>query len=160
MRHVFWIYEGEVAGRPGPGVAPWRLQELRRGGFDVMLSVASDLFPHSEVVASGFRRACIPFPDVVPPDETTVGISRNHLRLTSDFIQENVDRGRRVLVHCAGGKDRTGLVLAHYMAKRENLDAAEAIRRLREIRPEALSAEGWEGMARELIDHGLEHRPV
>ena len=153
MRHVFWIDPEKVAGRPGPIEAPWCLQELRRGGFDVVLSVASDLFPHSDMVGTGLSRRCIPFPDVVPPDRHTISLCRANLQLTLDLISANVDQGRGVLVHCAGGKDRTGLVLAHYLAKRENLAATEAIRKLRAIRPEALSAEGWEEMALELIDN-------
>ena len=153
MNHVFWVYKDEVAGRPGPQVAPWRLSELREGGFDVVLSVASDLFPHSEVAGSGLSRTCIPFPDVVPPDESTISVCRSNLRLTLKFLETNVESGRRVLVHCAGGKDRTGLVLAHYIANRECLGAAEAIRRLRMTRPEALGVQGWEAMALELIGH-------
>jgi len=97
-------------------------------------------------------RTCIPFPDVVPPDAYTTAICRANLPLTFEFLKANVDQGRSVLVHCAGGKDRTGLVLAYYMARREELDAATAIRRLRMTRPEALSAEGWEDMAVELIE--------
>ncbi len=151
MDHVFWIYRDEVAGRPGPLEAPWRLSELRQGGFDTILSVASDLFPHSEVIASGLSRTCIPFPDVLPPDAQTVSICKAHLRLTLHCIKTNIDSGRKVLVHCAGGKDRAGLVLAHYMAERDGLTAATAVSRLREIRPQALSAEGWEAMALKLI---------
>ena len=87
----------------------------------------------------------------MPPDAHTISICKAHLRLTSDFIKTNVDSGRKVLVHCAGGKDRTGLVLAHYMAERDGLTAVTAVRELRGIRPEALSADGWEAMALELI---------
>ncbi len=151
MKHVFWVYRNELAGRPGPGVAPWRLSDFAGSGIDVLLSVASDLFPHSEAAASGLARACIPFPDLVPPDELTYRQCRANLRLTSEVIDSNLRRGRRVLVHCAGGNDRTGLVLAHYIARREGLGAAEAVRRLRETRPQALSARGWEAMALDLI---------
>lgn len=152
MKHVFWIYRGRLAGRPGPLAAPWSLPELRRGGFDVMLSLAPDLFSHSDAAGAGISRTCIPLPDVVPPDAYTRAICRANLRLTFELLKANVDQGRSVLVHCAGGKDRTGLVLAHYMARREEVSAATAIRRLRTIRPEALSAEGWEEMAVEVID--------
>ena len=152
MKHVFWVYRNKVAGRPGPVAAPWSLPELKQGGFDRILSVASDLFPHSAASASGISRTCIPLPDVAPPDAETVAICRANLRATLVVLERSVERGHQVLVHCAAGKDRTGLVLAHYVAKTENVGAAEAIRILRATRPEALSAEGWEEMALELID--------
>jgi len=154
MKHVFWVEQEKVAGRPGPIAAPWRLEEFRSRGFDVILSVASDLFPHSCIAGTGLSRACIPFPDVVPPDARTISLCRANLLLTRDLISASVEQGLKVLVHCAGGKDRTGLVLAHYIAEKENLAAPEAIGRLRSIRPEALSAEGWEDMALQLIDNG------
>ena len=151
MKHVFWVYPGEVAGRPGPSVAPWRLSELKAGGFDVVLSVASDLFAHSDPTAVGITRSCIPLPDVVPPDDQTIRVCTAALPLTFEFIQSQVREGAQVLVHCAGGCDRTGLVLSHYIARREGLDASAAIQKVRAVRPEALSAPGWEEMALEVI---------
>ena len=151
MKHVFWVYPGEVAGRPGPGVAPWKLSELKAGGFDVVLSVASDLFDHSDTVVAGLARSCIPLPDVRPPDMYGTEVCAATLPLTSRFIETNVREGRRVLVHCAAGNERTGLVLSHYIAGREGISVSEAIRRLRAIRPGALGDEGWEEMAVRLI---------
>ena len=156
MEHIFWIYENEVAGRPGPGVAPWRLRDLKAGGFDAMLSVASDLFRHTEASEVGLSRACIPFPDVVPPDVNVSQLCAASLPMTFDFIHANVENGRKVLVHCAGGNDRTGLVLCYYMARREDIDAKTALARIRKIRPNALSAVGWENMALSLLPKLLE----
>lgn len=151
MKHIFWIYPGEVAGRPGPRVAPWSLSELKAGGFDVVLSVASDLFEHAETVAAGLTRGCIPLPDIGPPDDYVVKVCAAALPLTFRFIDTNVRAGRKVLVHCAAGKDRTGLVLSHYIAQREGISALEAIRRFRMVRPGAMSAAGWEDLAVRLI---------
>ena len=53
MEHVFWVYPNEVAGRPGPGVAPWDLEQLKVGGVDLVVSLATDLFPHSDAVRAG-----------------------------------------------------------------------------------------------------------
>ena len=142
MEQVFWLYDAEVGGRPGPGVAPWDLSSLRAGGIDVMLSLATDLFSHTGVVKAGISRTCTPFPDVLPPDPNVVALCSANLRLTFDFIHSNVEGGRTVLVHCAGGCDRTGLVLAHYLAIREGLGASDAIASLRAIRSESLSAKG------------------
>ena len=151
MDQVFWVYPNEVAGRPGPGVAPWDLASLKAGGIDLIVSLATDLFPHSTAVEAGIRRTCIPFPDVLPPDARTVALCRSSLRVAFDLMRSEVENGGTIMIHCAGGYDRTGLVLARYISYREDLCAEASIRRLRKIRPYALSAEGWEGMAVGLI---------
>jgi len=151
MKHVFWIYEKELAGRPGPGVAPWRISELKAGGVDVILSVASDLFPHADASGGGLSRTCVPLPDVALPDDYVPRVCAAALPLTLEIIRSNIEEGRAVLVHCAAGCDRTGLVLSHYIAWREGIGPAEAIAKLRRIRPNALMASGWEQMALELL---------
>lgn len=48
-----------------------------------------------------------------------------------------------VLVHCNSGKDRTGLLLAYYMVSRKGLSAKRALKMLRRLKPDALSASGY-----------------
>jgi len=151
MKHVFWVYENALAGRPGPGVAPWHISDLKAGGFDMILSVASDLFPQSDASRDGLSRTCIPLPDCAPPDDYSVRVCGASLPLTLEIIRSNIEEGRTVLVHCAGGCDRTGLVLSYYIAWRERIGPAEAIAKLRTVRPNALSATGWEQMAMRLL---------
>ena len=103
MKHVFWVYPGELAGRPGPRVAPWNLSELKAGGIDAVLSVGTDLFGHSEAIAAGLVRTCIPLPDTWPPDVYTAEVCAALLPLTYRFVHTNVRQGHPVLVHCAGG---------------------------------------------------------
>lgn len=152
MKNIFWIYENEVAGRPGPVEAPWNLAELRAGGFGAILSVSSDLYPHTQVTNSGIERTCIPFPDVVPPDEITYSICLTSLPLTYDYIQLKLQEGKKVLVHCAGGNDRTGLVLSYYLLRREKISPQAAIDRFKMVRPHALTAIGWEKLARDILN--------
>lgn len=151
MNNIFWVYENELAGRPGPEEVPWNLGELKAGGFGAILSVSSDLYPHTEVIKSGIERTCIPFPDVVPPDEITYSICATSLPLTYDYIQSKLREGKKVLVHCAGGKDRTGLVLSYYLLRRENISPQAAIDRFKKVCPHALTAIGWEKLAREVL---------
>ena len=151
MDHVFWVYENALAGRPGPGVAPWDISDLKAGGVDMILSVASDLFPHPDASRDGLSRTCIPLPDCAPPDGYTVRACEASLPLALDVIRSSIENGRTVLVHCAAGCDRTGLVLSYYIAWRERIEPVEAIARLRTVRPNALSASGWEQMAVALL---------
>jgi atypical dual specificity phosphatase len=52
-----------------------------------------------------------------------------------NFIDKKIRSGRSVLVHCAAGKGRTGVVLAAYMVKKQNLTSEQAIEKIRIMRP-------------------------
>jgi protein-tyrosine phosphatase len=76
------------------------------------------------------------------------------------FVLSSIKTGRSVLVHCSSGKDRTGMFLTYYLCATESLAPARAIEEVRRVRPVALSAEGWETFAldvlRELVPDQLE----
>jgi protein-tyrosine phosphatase len=55
------------------------------------------------------------------------------------------------MVHCSAGKDRTCLLLAYYLMCTRQLSAPHAIAEVRSVRPIALSADGGEDFAYEVL---------
>jgi atypical dual specificity phosphatase len=53
-----------------------------------------------------------------------------------NYIRRQIDNGKAVMVHCSGGKGRTGTILAAYLVKKEldSITARQAIDRISKIR--------------------------
>lgn len=69
-----------------------------------------------------------------------------------EFALDEIESGNSVLVHCRHGKDRTGLFMAYFLRQQFGLSTADAIERVKAVRPIALTAEGWEDFAIEVLD--------
>lgn len=94
---------------------------------------------------------CVPFPPHEPPRSGDDAICRAGLPAAYDFVHAQNAAGRAVLVHCSAGKDRTGLFMSYYLIREHHLDVDTAIARVRAVRPQALSAVGWEALARRVL---------
>ena len=153
MEHIFWAIPGKLAGRPGPNLVPWDPTGLRREGFSAVLTVnhGVDVDP-AQLQAAGLAHRRVRFPGGIPPNPDALEVALEALPVALDFYREHSTRGP-VLVHCSFGKDRTGLFIAHALVQEQGLAPDDALARLREVRPNALSATGWHTLARDVLHH-------
>ena len=149
MKYIYWLREGEIAGRCGPDQNPWSLEAIRDTGFSAILSVNDAEAVHESLIRNLLLDyANIPMSPNIPPGEGDKELCLSNLPLAMEFISRNLDKGP-VLVHCRSGKDRTGMVLAAYLIKFEGYAAQAAMEAVIDRNPIAFSAEGW-------LDFGLD----
>jgi atypical dual specificity phosphatase len=73
--------------------------------------------------------------------------SLKELDYVVNYISRQIDNGRPVMVHCSGGKGRTGTILAAYLIKKRIvLNAYQAINKLRKIRGESIQSKDQENI--------------
>jgi|ETNmetMinimDraft_25_1059894.scaffolds.fasta_scaffold107220_1 hypothetical protein len=152
MDELFWIIKGQLAGRVGPNTEPWDLAALRAGGIGAIISVNNgEHCVREDIEAHDIAYACIPFSSNAPALPGDDDISMAAARQAYEFATAQIADGRGVLVHCSAGKDRTGLLLSYFVMQHAGLSPRDAIDRVRETRPIALSAEGWDEFAEHVL---------
>jgi protein-tyrosine phosphatase len=152
VRHVFWLAPGVLAGRPGPDREPWSLAELAQSGFGAVLSVNDGVLCHpGDFARSGIEYRCLPLSPNAPPQSGDVEHCRRVLPEAFEFVMHMAKSGKATLVHCSSGKDRTGLFMAYYLVRSGGVFAEEAVKIVKQARPIAFSAVGWEQFAQEVL---------
>lgn len=152
MRNVFWIREGVIGGRSGPNRDAWSPRDLAAGSVGAVLSVNDgELVRANELAEVDIDYCCVPLSDAAPPRPGDLEICVNALPRALSFVLRSIDFHRSVLVHCSSGKDRTGMFLSYFLCATEGLSPSDAIREVRRVRPIALSAEGWDRFAYQVL---------
>ncbi|MGB9775279.1 MAG: dual specificity protein phosphatase family protein [Anaerolineae bacterium] len=146
MNHLYWILPGLLAGRPGPQTVPWDLAELWEMGFRTIVSLVS--VDEDPIRAAGFRHLYVPLDGALAFLPHLRRRLARQMRPVVDFVAEEVAAGRPTLVHCRKGNDRTGAVLAAYLARYQGLTPEEAIRRVLQANPHAMRSLGFKRLVR------------
>ena len=106
------------------------------------------LLCHPEDFAvAGIVYRCVPLSANAPPLEGDEEICARALPEAYAFVQSQMAAGRQTLVHCSSGKDRTGLFFCYFLMRYAGFSPDKAINAVREVRPIALSAAGWDEFA-------------
>ena len=153
MRNVFWVRDGVIGGRSGPNRDAWCAKDLAEGGIGAVLSVnEGELVRATELAEAGIDYCCVPLSDAAPPQPGDLQVCVNALPRALSFALRSIGCHRSVLVHCSSGKDRTGMFLSYFLCATEALSPDNAVREVRRARPIALSADGWEAFAYQVLE--------
>lgn len=147
--HPAWtlpLASGALVLTPCPGTQQVPLDEslnqLKDAGVAALVTLLSDeelqqcgLSHFAEAVKNaGFDWFQLPVPDDDVPSQPFETVWQH----SEPRIQQHLASGSSVAVHCKGGSGRTGLIAARLMLA-QGVGAAEAIARIRELRPKAFS---------------------
>lgn len=150
MKHLYWMVDGVLAGRCGPCFEPWDLGELKQAGIGALVSFSDDIGDPAALPAAGIAHLHRPLPRNVPPRDEDLQLYTQVIQESLNWIDTWEAKSVPVLVHCALGNDRTGLLLAAYMMRR-GAAPVHAVSQVRNLREQAFSADGWDQLVYDVL---------
>jgi protein-tyrosine phosphatase len=118
-----------------------------------VLSLDAHEFDRLEPGETGVETRLIHLPNSIPPEPEERRIYARRLPEAVDHVVRRLERNSgALLVHCHAGNDRTGGVLTGYLCRIRGWSPAQALARVREIHPEAITAPGYEEMILSVLE--------
>lgn len=152
MQHVFWLIEGEVAGRCCPASEAWTPAALMSAGIQCIYSL-TPLSDEIRAGLSGLQQFNCLLPAVTTPgllsEPVTAQLTQQLTKIVAD-IQQCREQNMPVLLHCATGNEWTALVMACYLV---SIGAApvHAVSQVRAVHELAFNRDGWDQFVFDVI---------
>lgn len=144
MKHIFWLVDGQIAGRSGPNKDAWDLAELKQAGFGAIASLNNGEGCDTVAMAElGFKHKVFNLPDNIPPKPQDLTVCAEILPQVLAFIRECESANVPVLLHCRSGINRTEMVMAYYMME-NGAAPVHAVSQVRNASGLAFDADGWD----------------
>lgn len=129
-----WVVEDKLAGSGLP-VSRQEFDWLLGHGIKAIVTVREVPLPKEWMGDTGYMHLRVDDYGAPSPEEIDAAVG---------FIEKQIADNHPVMVHCAAGKGRTGVILAAYLVKNEKLGPQEAIDRIRSMRPGSIQSEAQE----------------
>ena len=126
-----WLIEEKLAGSGMPTTFD-EFHWIVNQGVKSIITMTENSLPDEWVQSIDYLH--VPTPDLTAPD-------MDRIESTVDFINEQINKGQPVMVHCAAGMGRAGTILACYFIKYKKLTAEKAIEKIRRERPGSIQSE-------------------
>lgn len=135
-----WVDEPVLAACAWPDTAD-TLAWLRGEKVDIVITLTEEPLPRNWIDNAGLFGVHVPIPDMEAPTPEQI-----------DKCLSVIEKARLsnmgVVVHCLAGRGRTGTILATYFVQ-QGLTAAQAISKVRQLRPGSIEADEQEEAVRQ-----------
>lgn len=128
----YWVVPGRLLAGEYPGAADDAAARAKLGLFrDAAIDCFVDLTEEGEYSLRPYAEDTFEHRRLAIRDGGCP--TQEEMRLVLDTIDDAIERGRNVYVHCCGGIGRTGTVVGCYLA-RHGMDAGDALKAIEEWR--------------------------